>query len=333
MNPNCGVARGVGMAQPNFTSDLVEEIKGLFHKLGIRYGPDPGDPSRLAAQYFYVRFRMISAKPRLVHISKTLESRLLTMDSNWTTLVNVIKDHFQAGGRVSKFLSKRIFDATFNDGLLNDYRIHHFHLSDKLDKGGFFVKRSDMLLFALVEESDAFFIDVVPHPDDRTAVDFGWTRQDLLTTINSNWPQLLEPHIAGGISGDILTDAQKKVLRQKNINVVHQVGDEAIFPMGGGVTSAGTNMLWQVLGDKLIYEIENLQRYCETQPSDIRTALKNQGHDLTEDMEFKLVLFDEFDASDGRGQSIQGNLKGSGWGIVEVTTGTVVDLRLTVEGG
>ena len=59
-----------------------------------------------------------------MHISKTLESKLLTIDSNWATLVNVIKHHFQTGGRVSKFLSKKIFDATFNDCLLNDYGVH-----------------------------------------------------------------------------------------------------------------------------------------------------------------------------------------------------------------
>lgn len=320
------------MSRPNFTSDLVEEIKGLFSKLGIRYGPDPADPSQLAAQYFYVRSRMIPAKRRSVHISKALEAKLLTIDSNWATLVNVIKDHFQTGGRVSKFLSKKIFDATFNDGLLNDYGLHHFHLSDQLDDSGFFVKRSDMLLFALVYESDAFFIDVAPHPDERIATDFGWVRQDLLTIMNSNWPQLIEPHIAKGTSGDVLTDTQKKELRRKHINVFHQVGDKSLFPIGGGVTMAGTNMLCQVLGDKLIHEIENLQRHCETQPSDIRSVLKNKGHDLTDDMEFKLVLFDEFDGPKGIARSIQGDLKGSGWGIVEVTTKSIVDLSLVVEG-
>ena len=319
------------MSQPNFTSDLVQELKGLFSKLGIRYGPDPVDPSQLAAQYFYVRSRMIPAKPRLVHTSKALESKLLSIDSNWATLVNVIKDHFQTDGRVSKFLSKKIFDATFNDGLLNDYRIHHFHLSDQLDNGGFFVKRSGMLLFALVYESDTYFVDVARHPDERVATDFGWVRQDLLTIINSNWPQLLDSHIAKGTTGDILTDIQKKELRRKHINVFHQVGDKSLFPLGGGVTLAGTNMLCQVLGDKLIYEIENLQRYCETQSPDIKAALKNKGHDLTGDMEFRLVLFDEFDGPKGIAQSIQGDLRGSGWGIVEVTTESIVDLSLVVE--
>ena len=319
------------MSQPNFTSDLVEEIKGLFSKLDIRYGRDPVDPRHLAAQYFYVRSRMIPPKRRSVHVSKELQSKLLTIDSHWATLVNVVNTHFQTGGRVSKFLSKKIFDATFNDSLLNDYGVHHFHLSDQLDNKGFFVTRSDMLLFALVRDSDAFFIDVVPHPDERTTTDFGWVRQDLLTIINSNWPELLESHIAKGTSGDILTDAQKKELRQRHINVIHQVGNKAIFPIGGGVTSAGTNMICQVLGDKLVHEIKNLQHYCETQPPQVREALKNQGHALTEDMEFKLTLFDKFDGPEGIAQSIQGNLRGSGWGVVEVTTNTIVGLNLVAE--
>ena len=138
------------------------------------------------------------------------------MESYWTTLVNVIKDHFLTGGRVSKFLSKKTLNATFNDGLLNDYGIHHLHLSDELDKGGYFVNGSRMLLFALVKESDAFFIDVVPHPNDKITEDVGWVRQDLLTIIDANWPQLLEPHIARGINGAMLTDLQKRNEKEEN---------------------------------------------------------------------------------------------------------------------
>ena len=318
------------MTQPNFKSDLVEGIKTSFDALGIRYDPDIGNTSRLAAQYFYIRFRMISAKPRSVHFSKALEAQLPAMDSKWTALVDDIKDHFQAGWDVSKFLSKKMFDATFNDGLWNDYGIHHFHLTRELGKNGRSARGSEMLLFAIVKESEAYFIDIAPHPDGGSLEDYGWVRQDLLTTANSNWPELCEHHIARGFSGDVLTDAQKKELRRKNVNVVHQVGDKAIFPMGGGLTSAGTNMRCQFLGDKLLWEIENLQSYCATQPSDIRAALKDKGHDVEEDMQFKLVLLDATNTPDAIGQLTHGNLKGSGWAIAEVTTGTIVDLSLSI---
>ena len=318
------------MTQPNFKSDLVEAIKTSFDGLGIRFDPGISDTSRLAAQYFYVRFRLISSKPRFVHFSKALEAQLPTMDSKWTALVNNIKDHFQAGWDVSKFLSKKMFDATFNDGLWNDYGIHHFHLTRELGKNGRSARGSEMLLFAIVKESDAYFIDIAPHPDGESLEDCGWVRQDLLTITNSNWPELCEHHIARGFTGSVLTDAQKKELRRKNVNVAHQVGDKAIFPMGGGSTSAGTNSLCQFLGDKLLWEIENLQSYCATQPSEIRAALKDKGHDVEEDMQFKLVLLDATITPDAIGQSIHGNLKGSGWAIAEVTTGTIVDLSLSV---
>lgn len=318
------------MTQPNFTSDLVEAIKGIFDELGICHDRDSVDASHLAAQYFYVRRRMIAAKPRSVHFSKALEASLSTIDSKWTTLVDVIKVHFRAGRDVSRFLSKRVFQATFNDGLWNDYGIHHFHLNEELEKNGRFVRRSEMLLFGIVTESDAYFIDVAPHPNGRKPEDNGWVRQGLLTIVNSDWPELYEPHIAREVDGDVITDAQKKELRRKNCNVIHQLEDKALFPMGGGVTSAGTNILCQVLGHKLLYEIENLQCYCATQPPDIRAALKDKGHDVVGDMEFELVPVDALIAPHSISQSIHGNLKGSGWVIAEVTTGTIVDLSLYV---
>ena len=318
------------MTQPQFKSDLVEAIKTCFDGLGIRYERDIEDTSRLASQYFYVRFRMISAKPRSVHFSKALETQLTAVDCKATAIVDDIKKHFQAGLDVSRFLSKKMFEATFNDGLWNDYGIHHFHLTRELGKNGRSAGASELLLFAIVKESDAYFIDIAPHPNEKLLEDYGWVRQELLTTVNSNWPGLYEHNIVHGMSGTLLTDAQKKELRRKNINVAHQVGDKVIFRMGGGLTSAGTNILCQYLGDRLLWEIENLQTYCATQPSDIRAALKNKGHDIEEDMQFKLVLLDAINTPDPTSQLNHGNLKSSGWAIAETRTGTIIDLNLSV---
>ena len=318
------------MTQPNFKTNLVEIIKTSFDELGIRYDPGIEDPSHFAAQYFYVRFRMISAKPRSVYFSNKLETQLPAMDCKWTAIVDDIKDHFQAGLDVSQFLSKKMFDATFNDRLWNDYGIHHFHLTRELGKDGRSSRGSEMLLFGIVKESNAYFIDVAPHPDEEKLDDYGWVRQDLLTTVNSNWPELFEEHIAPSVNGTVLTDGQKKELRRKNINVAHQVGDKAIFLMGGGLTSAGTNMLCQFLGERLLWEIENLQAYCATQPSEIRAALKNKGHEIEEDMQFKLVLLDAINTPGPTSQLNHGNLRSSGWAIAENTTGTIIDLNLTV---
>ena len=146
------------------------------------------------------------------------------------------------GENVNAFLSKNITRAASLDGLLWDFGMHHFHLSKEVEPSGF-VKRSDYLLFAIVTQDKVYCVDVQRHPQQG---DLGWVRQDLLRIVHSNWPELIKAKILRGVEGTALTDEQKQELRRKNINSVTQIGDIAIAPMGGGMTTAGTGVLCQM---------------------------------------------------------------------------------------
>ena len=91
---------------------------------------------------------------------------------------------------------------------------------EHLNKSGF-VERSDYLLFAIVSDADTFFVDIRPHQDPEK---LQWVRQDLLTIIHSNWPELINQYVLRGVGGSTVTDEQKKELRRKNVNLVSGAG-------------------------------------------------------------------------------------------------------------
>ena len=327
----------------NFESDLAQIIKQQFDEHNIFY-EDNLDTNSLAARYLEMLNRRIAPIPRRVHFSEGIHESLgklrLQADTEqqeaateaWGA-VFLIRNLIEEGKNVNGFLSTRIDHAAgrmSKDGLLWDFGMHHFHLSrkphkiEKFRQRGF-NKRSDYLLFAIVKELDVYFVDVVPHPNENRDSDYGWVRQKLVEIVKFNWPNLCEPYVLKGVTGGVVTDQDKKELRRKNVNAIVQIGNDVIAPMGGGLTTAGTSTLCQILADKFLNDLEKCQSYLETQPAEVKAALPDEGRNIDGDMEFKLVLLDSLGWPDEMVRSLKGNLHKTGFGIVEVTTHTFID--------
>ena len=275
--------------ETNFESDLVDIIKHQFSMNGIRY-ENNGTARYFAARYLEMQARRIVPIPRKVHFSGKLNDSLgkLAQETNaerskkaleaWRA-VFLIRDLLVKGENVMRFLSKDIeqFLRKKTDGLLLDFGMHHFHLSRERKPSEDFVIRSDFLLFAIITDADAYFVDVRPHRDPER---LGWVRQELLDIVYSNWPELIGPHVLRGVTGDVLTDEQKNELRTKNINHVPQLGDSAISPIGGGTMSDGSSTWCRVWGDKLLHEIVRHQSYFDSQPAELRSELEAKGIEI-----------------------------------------------------
>ncbi len=280
----------------DFKADLVNIIKQQFDEHSICYKRDR-DAIYFASRYYEMLTRRIVPAPRRVHFSDKLNDTLgkLAQETSveqrekaleaWRT-VFFIRHLLVEGQNVTRFLSKSVDNLTFIDGLLWDFGMHHFHLNRELENSGF-VERSDYLLFAVITQEDAFFVDVRPHCDPDV-----WVRQDLLSIVHSNWPELTESRVMRGVQGTVLTDQQKKELRRKNANHAAQIGGNAIAPLGGGTTPAGSSLACQWLGMKLLHEIKQHQCYFDTQPVELRARLEAMGVEIAEGMEFELVLLD-----------------------------------------
>ena len=274
------VKTGINM---DFLSDLAQAIVLDFTEQGIFF-PHHADVADLASRYLEMQIRRIEPVPRRVHFSEEIHYSLGNLvrseDSThsskaleaWTT-VFYLRHLFEIGGSVLPYLTERVNHTEKPDGLLWDYAMHHMHLSRDAGKSGF-VERSDWLLFAIVADQDAYFVDVRPHTDpDRLQ----WVRQDLLTIVHDNWPELTASRVLHGVTGNAVTDIEKQELRRKNTNLVHDVGGYAIAPLGWGTTADGHSTLCRFLSDKLLHELEQQQRLLDGQSNALYAEFLEKG--------------------------------------------------------
>ena len=316
----------------SFESDLADIIKQQFNNVGIRY-EDNVDVGFLSARYFEMLTRRITPNPRTVHFSDELHDSLgnLAQEPNakrqdnalvaWGA-VFLIRHLLVKGDNVTGFLSKNVNCLTSRDGLLWDFGMHHFHLNKKVEISGF-VKRSDYLLFAIITQEHAYFVDVRSHRDPQN---LEWDRQELLKTVHSNWPELIDANILQGVKGTVLTDEEKHELRRKNANHVAEISGNAIAPIGGGTAADGSSLKCRWWAMKLLYEATQHQLYFDSQPQELRSVLEAKGIKIAEKMEFELVLLDGLDPSNElidslkEDQCLSRDLCQMGLAVVEATT-------------
>jgi hypothetical protein len=329
----------------NFEADLVEIVKSHFADTSISYDED-GDADYFAARYCEMQIRRIVPAPRTVHFSDELHDSLggLAREADakhrdkaleaWGS-VFYLCHLFEAGLSVLPFLSKSICDAdpSRSDGLLWDYGMHHFHLSRNFDDQEF-VPRSGYLLFAIVAESDVYFVDVRPH-QDREGLQ--WIRQDLLKIVHVNWPEITCSRELRGCTGSKITDLQKKELRRKHINSATELGGKAIAPIGLGTMGDGHSAWCRVWGDKLLHELKIHSDYFQGMPTELRTGLLSHGLNVPGGIEFKLVLLDSLGRTEelvellGKQNCLSRDLSGMGFAVVETTTSSPVVVSLDYE--
>ncbi len=132
------------------------------------------------------------AQPRRVMRSAAFDQNPIAA----TRLVTIaeIVDQIERGADLTKYLSrrvrssftlprkfgkKRLSQLEHLDLLLNDWGVHHLHLSTAVEADGF-VERNDPLLFAMFRSEKAYFLDIGTHQsfaDDR-----------LVRIAVENWP-------------------------------------------------------------------------------------------------------------------------------------------------
>ena len=313
----------------DFQSDLAQAIACEFTRQGISF-PANADPAHLASRYLEMRIRRIEPVPCTVHFSDDIHDSLGTLARNsdpkssaaareaWGT-VFYLRHLFETGGTVIPHLTDRVNDTETTDGLLWDYAIHHLHLNRNTGKNGF-VQRAGWLLLAIVADQDVFFVDVRPHKDPQNLL---WVRQNLLTIVDSNWPELMEGHVLHGVTGANITDSEKRELRRKNVNVVHEVGGRPVSSLGWGTTTDGHSTLCRFLADKLMHDLEQEQQVLVSQADTLRAE---KGMAEERQMEFQLVpkrklnlsadVFTELCSRDG----LSGTLWRLGFAIIETNT-------------
>src|SRR5690606_17506590 len=81
--------------------------------------------------YGRVLHRSIAPRPRSVRLSRELVSQLRgERNEELVARVRAVEEEMCEGQDLNVRLSRKYYDASYNDPLLNDLGVHHFHLGD-----------------------------------------------------------------------------------------------------------------------------------------------------------------------------------------------------------
>jgi hypothetical protein len=285
----------------NLLVDLKEIVRAQLTARGAIWSHSD-DAERLLLRVLNLESKTLSANPRRVHFSAEFETQRAALTVVEKVALRDIIREFENGDDVNAHLSKASVDTKITDQLLAHWGIHHIHISNWKDKpGDYFYARTGPLIFALVGRSDVYFLEIYPHGKGHAET---WTRQELLKTVEKNWPALLDcVELNDAIDlGRDSTDQDLIDLRKANINVSTKVAGRIVGPLGGGVMGDGTPLRQKVRAMKTIKAISELENDLETHRTEIAESLGFSPADL----DFQLVA--------GK----------KGWEVQEKRTGTIV---------
>ena len=231
---------------PRVEIDVLRDVVEIFRDQLVQVGYSAkevngisGDEELLIAYYNTTR-RIVGTWPRTIHRASGF---VAPKDPDQALALSTIEQKLRNGESVGPYLSRKIRDLSYNDLLLNDWGIHHFHLGTNTDSDGF-VNRTGSLLYVVLGDTidfhgegntDAHLIAVMDHND--------FTTQELVEILHENWPELSQFDMPG-VSGDRLSDADIRRLRKLRLNYCLRLRDgTSCFAPGGGITSAGTSVI------------------------------------------------------------------------------------------
>lgn len=254
----------------------------------LKYEPT----KELFIQWCALRHKLIDSKPRKVIFSKNFKVPV-HLQAGLKALVLKL----QNGENVNPHLNKSSVDPNQQDGMLNDFGIHHFHLGANLEGG--FMERTGEVAFVLITQDTAFFIDAPLHgPGTDPLV---WNRQKHIQTIHDEQPQLLEVFkVHDSIKVNQYTDEQRSKLRKLNINQFTQVNDGTCYisPGFGTVTSGDSSRsvreylsISKVLKERFKHAEELLRSSIKSSANELVLKLVDfEGHIQALDVLFEVII-------------------------------------------
>ena len=258
--------------------DLVAFFRSELTRLGC-VGSNESDDKDVPIIYFEFVRRLVSPIPRKIHRAKGF-----SCPNEFHNSLVEIERKLQFGENIVPYLSKRITDIHYNDGLLNDWGIHHLHLGDKLESGGF-INRTGSLLYCRFERDHVYFVDILPHGN--------WTTQTLLTALHENWPEQIAHNRIYGARGARLSDQEIKQLRSINCNYLLELADGTTYaPPGGGIVGSGCNVLSVVAADQSEEMVRFEEDLIVTNIDNIADEALSKGRVIPDPARFELHLLD-----------------------------------------
>jgi len=249
--------------QFDFERDLYDIYKSKLLNTGLEFKDDfAKDTFGLLVQYFNFRKRVIDQRKRKIHYSS-----IFNCPYEYEETLEEIEHRLREGKSTFRYLSTNIKKLEYNDLMLNDWGIYHFHLGDDaLKSDPKFIKRTGPLLYLRIDDSNAYFINIMEHKE--------WENIDILKLLHSNWPESISEFRTDRIC-DVCGDFSKKGiinLRRKKGTSLYPMGDGTVYAfVGGGYMSSGHSIevinlaeyVLEVAGTAEEALISNMDQYIE----------------------------------------------------------------------
>ncbi len=230
----------------------------------------------IAFQFFNIRKRSIEPRSRIAVLSQELGRR--TLSAAHKASIDLIVSESQTGASLTHFMTTSMQDAAYDDTLLNDWGIVHFHLGsptpDKpslITKLATFVSRSGPLLFVFPTYSHLYLIDVLAHGS--------WAERDMIEILHCNWPNILSPYRLPGVtSGIVMPDEETiKALRKAGVSYPLMVSDGTVYMSPGGGYSSDRSSAYAVdKANQLFNTIRRLDELIRAQADSLIRRINAQ---------------------------------------------------------
>lgn len=255
--------------EANFVEDLKNEFARMLRKAGYSIAEGDLTVFEVATRYLNALRRSIPRQPRALRRSAgfacppELESGLA-----------LVEQKAAAGAALVGHQSTKLVVLEFNDALLNDWDIHHFHLGTTAHpKVPGFVARTGPVLFARVTDSTFDLIDVRAHGT--------WHEQELIQIVHANWPESLAHHRAVGLQAERWSDETVKTFRSKNLSYLLTMPDGvSYFSPGGGAVMSGLSVQVVTAAHRLIASAQEREAQVRAGFSEFCDRAASAGHTI-----------------------------------------------------
>jgi hypothetical protein len=271
-------------------------------------------PAEILCIYLNWRNRLISAQPRSVARSIAFNQNPVAAER--TEAISHVVADIEQGNDLTKYLSRRVTmgfalpskpGVTKNlarlqhlDLLLNEWGIHHLHISTTIEPDGF-VERDDPLLFAMFEPETAYFLDIGTHSS--------FVDQRLAEIAVENWPnaqlflEIKDIRLRNGVS---YSRDDRKQMRSGGLFSFITIGDKVFSPRGG-ISTAGTSTQASVQANYIIRTLRAFEERVKADPTEVAGLIRSHGYEPGDPPRFRFAL-----------------LPDGGFGVIEMASGVAI---------
>lgn len=270
--------------QADLFEDFADILRGKLKKAG--FSGISSDPNVVCRRFENYQRRRVSVQPRDVHRAQPFHfpSESEFSEQELRSRVDAVAEKAEEGRDINPYLSRKLSNVSYNDGILNDWGIHHFHLGDKIESDGF-IERTGELLYARVTDDDFYMIGVYGHDS--------FSKKDLISVEHNNWPEEIERF---KLPGDIellysYDDDQIRQARDAGVQVAVELDDGTVYMHpGGGYASTGEGADDVLVANAIKTIFSQLETQLEEDAQDLIKAANRSGFDIEPPMDLQLKI-------------------------------------------